>query len=209
MFNGKVISRKSHGFTLIEFLVVISIIAILAAMLLPALSRARERARTVVCVNNLKQLYLAFFMYTQENNGYLPLATEGADHWGNYIGKYVGSHDSSGKRNTVFRCPSVLKHSYSNQVGYTMNRWLSRKKIDRVNNSHRWLLLTDIDPANRNYPWRCTDFFNVAYPEYVNVAQGPHNGGNNILFIDGHSDWKKYTHYNIDGKMFGSDIIWR
>lgn len=64
--------KRPNGFTLVELLVVVGIIAILAALILPALSRARESARRATCVNNLRQLGLSFQMFAAESSGLLP-----------------------------------------------------------------------------------------------------------------------------------------
>ena len=63
---------KKDLFTLIELLVVIAIIAILAAMLLPALSKARAKARSISCMNNIKQISLGFNLYENDNDGWVP-----------------------------------------------------------------------------------------------------------------------------------------
>ena len=80
--------RERDGFTLIELLVVIAIIALLLAILMPALQRVKKQAKTVICQSNLRQWGTIFAMYTDDNNGFFPKRTSGTGRWINVLYDY-------------------------------------------------------------------------------------------------------------------------
>ncbi len=115
-------------FTLIELLVVIAIIAILAAMLLPALSKARESARKSQCIANLKQLGFAAISYSGDNNDFILPAREGlsgdpatkfwykqgSDVTKGFISPYISMPSYASSRGGVFSCPTEPITSFAN-----------------------------------------------------------------------------------------------
>jgi prepilin-type N-terminal cleavage/methylation domain-containing protein/prepilin-type processing-associated H-X9-DG protein len=130
--------KAYEGFTLVELLVVMSIISLLLSVLLPALKAVRQRGQAVVCMSNIKQLGLAFMLYAQEYNGYaMParlgqtriywwgqVTPEGIDHKAGIVWSYLRS-ELGGK--SVFECPAQPFGSYKLQGASGSNdpKWIT------------------------------------------------------------------------------------
>ena len=159
--------KEKNGFTLIELLVVIAIIAILAAMLLPALSKARERARQSACMNNLKQCGIAYLMYTNDYDGWIPANNNPSwtpyKHWSRYLIQN-GYIPANGK---ICFCPSGPPKKYD--CNYTYGAIVSGyMKLDKL--IPHWILLAD------SSWWTYSDhkqFYFLSYFDPIHQAE-PH-----------------------------------
>ena len=205
---------RRNGFTLIELLVVVAIIAILAAMLLPALSKARERARQAVCMNNMKQMHLAAMLYENDWGFLMPRdANCGNFGWPKIFSSlfpgYIGCENAAAgrKRISSLKCPSNpskyyawgtlwgndkywTNHIYNSDLGYTFPPGKYHKLSEVKDPSHT---VEFCDGSNGKYCVGSSDInyllsLGYTYGDFIGFV---HSGGANFMWIDGHCSWHK------------------
>ncbi len=155
-------TRSRLNFTLIELLVVIAIIAILAAMLLPALSNARDKGHAISCVNNMKTIGLQFQMYIDDNDGMVPAAYAPSDAfvwWNDKVRNANASGNSNGQNMKIWVCPGLRNLSPDARNTYLrmgLTYWpfegtAGTFKIHKLKNPSQLLSFVDGNIPNNTY----------------------------------------------------------
>lgn len=188
--------EHGKGFTLIELLVVMAIIAILAAMLLPALSSARRKAHTIQCVNNLRQLGQVTFLYCQSYDDYLPYAwyNDPDPKVNNFYSLllpelYKWGFDGYGDFEAgIFACPTRAREPLEGpnpmRISYGMNAHnsvnfpdLRTRRLSQVTKPAVTVLIADIVHTYNHPPLETLQPYHAGYK---------HNGKADMIFFDGH-----------------------
>jgi len=145
-------NQKANGFTLIELLVVIAIIGVLASMLMPAMARAKLKAKDTTCLNNLKQIGVALYMYADDHQSLLPdaepLPSQPLDpaapmpRISDVLGRYLGASSGATNSSLIFKCPLDKAGDFqaktlfeSEGSSYEWNYIYSGKKLGTLNQS--------------------------------------------------------------------------
>src|SRR5258708_27460284 len=187
--------RRPHrsAFTLIELLAVIAIIGLLAALLLSALSQAKSRSQTTVCLNNLKQLQLAWLMYCDENEDQVPYNSL-ATRWNNYRGNWV---DGVMSYETELEEPGFWTHADSTNTALLVaSKWselgpfVKSPAVFKCPADKSWILLGGQRwPRVRSYTmnYQVGGYIDPA-PEIARYTKRSAIGIPAWLFIDTHED---------------------
>lgn len=169
---------REKGFTLVEILIVIAIIAMLAAMLLPALSGARERARRTTCLNNLKQIFAAFEMYAE-------------DYYENYPADEVAIYS------TIY--PDLIKTPHTFWCPSTISRGVrAPDRIDATNWNNSYAFVFGLTTSN-NCPSPVPVISDKGIFAGSSADYGNHVYGMNVAYLDGSTMWvlqPKVIYYN-------------
>jgi prepilin-type N-terminal cleavage/methylation domain-containing protein/prepilin-type processing-associated H-X9-DG protein len=189
-------SNNSRFFTLIELLVVIAIIAILASMLLPALNQAREKAKSISCLSNIKNLSQASILYVDQFDGYLAPDYQSKGiapiTWVKLLAEQIGYNVDKDSEVNISICPSAIQHPWSsdswgkNWPNYAANKNFVYGEYTKIANikkaSNAFYVIENSDDPNwtdwtipRDYRW-----FNMAFRHNNKKAL-------NVGYVDGHA----------------------
>jgi prepilin-type N-terminal cleavage/methylation domain-containing protein/prepilin-type processing-associated H-X9-DG protein len=167
------VTRTKTGFTLIEILIVIAIIAILAGILLPVLGVARERARRMNCGSNLRQIGSACLVFAESNNQKFPNINNN-DNGSRVLGKLVPTYIDDEK---VFKCPSGVDDKPSVAAQVLSDSSYAYAKFKILAGETRKVVGADED---------C-----LPIADFPNVTLNHRGKGVNILWIDGQAEWRE------------------